>query len=247
MTELGQSWWEDYNDNILRARGSGWGGDEPLLSQEMRELLDDVDTAFAVTGANTPGWPNPYKDGDGPDKEAYERTSNPEKFLIVVARVQAWTQVLLDRGWAEETSQIEWALPPMEAAGSDAILTPFADGAVALVLTTHAPMDNDHPFNVTISAGDPAVRLTSLPDCACDGCDSGSALLLEDLDMSVLSVVDGSLDVDVADNYYWVRTSFNVKGRATHNGLKRTAFTAAPWPSKWAARPVKPLPNLSRS
>ncbi|MCZ4590043.1 DUF6226 family protein [Rhodococcus opacus] len=60
----------------------------------MCELLDDVDAAFAVTGAHTPGWPNPYQDGPEPDEEAYERSTNPEKFLIVVARVRAWTKVL---------------------------------------------------------------------------------------------------------------------------------------------------------
>jgi hypothetical protein len=245
-TDAARSWWEDYNDNILRARGSGWGGDEPLLSREMCELLDDVDAAFAVTGANTPGWPNPYKGGPGPGEEAYERSSNPEKYRIVVARAQAWTQVLLDRGWAREASHADWALPPMEPGGTDTVLKPSAEGAVPLVLTTHTPMDSDHPFNITIAAGDPAVRLDTLPDCACDGCDSGSARLLEHMDMLVLSVVDGSLDVDVGDSYYWVRTSFNVKGSGIQDRHEPTAFTAAPWPEAWTARPLKEPPSPRR-
>lgn len=217
-----------------------------MLSREMCELLDEVDAAFAVTGANTPGWPNPYKGGPGPDEEAYERSTNPDKFRIVVARAQAWTQVLLDRDWAREASQVEWALPPMEPGGADTVLEPAADGAVPLVLTTHTPMDSDHPFNITIAAGDPAVRLDTLPDCACDGCDSGSAGLLEDLDRLVLAVVDGSLDVDVGDDYYWVRTSFNVKGSGIPDRHEPTAFTAAPWPGKWTARPLMARPRLRR-
>lgn len=73
-------------------------------------------------------------------------------------------------------------------------------------------MDSDHAFNVTIAAGNPAVRLASRPDCACDGCDIGSADLLEDMDMWVLSVVDGSLEVDVTADHSAVRTSFKAGG-----------------------------------
>ncbi|MFD0450011.1 DUF6226 family protein [Rhodococcus aetherivorans] len=82
----------------------------------MCELLDDVDAAFAVTGADTPGWPNPYEGGPGPDEEAYERSTHPERFRIVVARAQAWTKVLLNRGLAREASRIDWALAPWRPA-----------------------------------------------------------------------------------------------------------------------------------
>ncbi|BCN78345.1 hypothetical protein RE0346_20050 [Prescottella equi] len=58
---------------------TGWGADVAVLSREICELLDDVDTTFAVTGAVAPGWPNP-------DEAEYEQLTNPEKFLIVVAR-----------------------------------------------------------------------------------------------------------------------------------------------------------------
>lgn len=238
VSDPAQSWWGEYNENILRARETGWGGNEPLLSREMCELLDDVDAAFAVTGADTPQWPNPYKNGPEPDEEAYERSTNPEKFLIVVARARAWTKVLLDRGWAREASHVDWALRPMEPGGAETVLEPAADGAVPLVLTTHTPVDTDHPFNVTIAAGDPAVTLASLPDCACDGCDSGSAELLQEMDTWILSVVDGSLEVAVAADHAVVRTSFRVGGGTVQNLDEPTAFTAAPWTSDWTARPL---------
>ena len=219
-----------------------WGENEPVLSREICELLDDVDAAFAVTGAHTPEWPNPYQGGPEPDEEAYERSTNPEKFLIVVARARAWTKVLLDRGWAREASRVDWALRPMEPGGTDTVLEPAADGAVPLVLTAHPPVDSDHPFNVTIAAGNPAVRLASLPDCACDGCDSGSADLLKDLDMWVLSVVDGSLEVDVTADHSAVRTSFKAGGGTVQNLDEPTTFTAAPWPANWRSRPL--VPNI---
>ncbi|WP_080678617.1 DUF6226 family protein [Rhodococcus pyridinivorans] len=246
VTGSERSWWADYNADILRARETGWNGNEPLLSQEICELLDDVDAAFAVTGADTPGWPNPYENSPGPDEEAYERSTHPERFRIVVTRAQAWTKVLIDRGWAREANRVDWALAPLEPGGVDAVLKPAAEGAVPLVLTTHAPMNYARPFNITIAAGDPAVALASIPDCACDGCDRGSADLLKDIDMLVVSIVDGSLEVDLGEDYYWVRTSFKVKGSGVQDRHTQTAFTAVPWPSNWVPRPLQPPPSLRR-
>ncbi|GAB2647910.1 hypothetical protein GCM10027068_29220 [Prescottella soli] len=219
---------------------SGWGGDASVLSREIRELLDDVDAAFAVTGSATPGWPNPYWDGAAPDEAEYERVSNPEKFLIVVARARAWTRVLLDRGWAREAAHVDWALRPFDSGGTDTVLSPAADGAVPLVLTRHTPVDSDHIFTVTVAAGDPAVRLAEIPDCGCDACDRGSAELLEEMDRWVLSVVDGSLEVDVAADHSSVRTSFGGHGGTVQHLDQPTTFTAAPWPTNWTARPIPP-------
>lgn len=236
----GTSWWEDHNNVVRRSYETGWGEDASVLSSEICELLDDVDGEFALTGAATPGWPNPYRDAPGPDEKAYERATNPEKFLIVVARARAWTKVLLDRGWAQERSHVDWALRPFERSGVDTVLEPSGGGAVPLVLTTHTPVDSDHPFNITVAAGDPAVSLASIPDCACDGCDSGSAALLEEMDRWVLSVVDGSLRIDVANEHFSIRTSFGGRGGTVHNLVEPTAFTAAPWPANWTARPISP-------
>ncbi|CAM2882246.1 DUF6226 domain-containing protein [Prescottella defluvii] len=161
---------------------TGWGADASVLSTEICELLVDVDAAFAITGTDTPGWPNPYGGGAAPDEAAYERLTDPEKFLIVVARAKAWTTVLLDRGWAREAAQVSWALRPMESGGADTVLEPVADGAVPLVLTTHTPVDRNHIFTVSVAAGDPAVTLAEIPDCGCDACDRGSAALLEEMD-----------------------------------------------------------------
>ena len=157
------------------------------LYRELCDLLDDVAAAFAITGAQTPGWLSPYSGDVQPRKDSYERCTDPEKFLIVVARARAWTKVLVDRGWAREVPPVRWALRPLESGGADTVLEPSSDGAVPLVLTTHTPVDSAHPFNVTIAAGNPAVAMASIPDCACDGCDRGSAVLLEEFDTWVLS------------------------------------------------------------
>ncbi|WFR71554.1 DUF6226 family protein [Prescottella defluvii] len=109
------------------------------------------------------------------------------------------------------------------------------------MLTTHTPVDSDHVFTVTVAAGDPAVRLAEIPDCGCDACDRGSAELLEDMDKWVLSVVDGSLQVEVSDVRSSVRTSFGAGGSTpVHDLDKPTMFTAEPWPDDWTARPLTP-------
>lgn len=241
-TDPARSWWERYNDGLHSLEESGWDGNTSVLSREICELLVDVDEAFAVTGAQTPGWPNPYKDGPDPDESAYERSTNPEKYLIVVARAQAWTKVLLDRGWAREASPVRWALRPGDSGGADTVLQSATDGAVPLVLTTHTPVDSDHPFNVTIAAGNPAVRLATLPDCACDACDSGSANVLEEMDTWVLSIIDGSLHVAIFAESSSIRTSFISQGQVgtVQNLDEPTEFTAAPWPANWTARPLTP-------
>lgn len=240
VADPGVSWWERYNDGVRRMHETGWGADAAVLSREICALLDDVDAASAVTGAATPGWPNPYEDGTAPEEAEYERLTNPEKFLIVVARAQAWTRVLLDRGWAREASQVGWALRPFEPGGADAVLEPVADGAALLVLTTHTPVDSEHIFTVTVAAGDPAVRLAEIPDCGCDACDRGSAALLEELDRWVLSVVDGSLEVEVTADHSSIRTSFGAEGGTVRNLDQPTTFTATPWPADWTARSIPP-------
>jgi hypothetical protein len=237
-TGQAQSWWDEFNGNLLTAREAGWRGYATPLSGQICALLADVDEVFAVTGVATPGWPNPYEDGHAPDEAEYERVTNPEKFLIVVTRAQAWTKVLLDRGWARKASHVNWALRPLDSGGANTVLEPSADRAAPLVLTTHTPVDSDHIFTVTVAAGDPAVRLASIPDCGCDACDRGSADLLKEIDQWVLSVVDGSLEVDVEANHYSVRTSFIIQSGTLQNVDEPSSFTAAPWPPTWLPRPV---------
>lgn len=236
ITDPTRPWWETYNNNVLSARENGWSEDDSRLSRELCDLLDDVAAAFAITGAQTPGWLSPYSGDVQPRKDSYERCTDPEKFLIVVARARAWTKVLVDRGWAREVPPVRWALRPLESGGADTVLEPSSDSAVPLVLTTHTPVDSAHPFNVTIAAGNPAVAMASIPDCACDGCDRGSAVLLEEFDTWVLSVVDGSLEVDVTAACYSIQTSFHGGRHGVQYLDEPTAFTAAPWPPNWTAR-----------
>ncbi|GGC55893.1 hypothetical protein IEU95_08500 [Hoyosella rhizosphaerae] len=239
-TDAEQSWWEEHNDRIRQVHETGFGENLSLLSHEICNLLTDVDAAFTITGADTPGWADPHIAGVAPDEAEYGRCPNPEKFLIVVARAQAWTKVLLNRGWARETSDVDWAFRPTVPDGAVTILEPAAEGAVPLVLTTHTRVDSDHLVNVRIAAGNPAVSLASIPHCECDACDDGSDALLEDLDQWVLSVVDGSLHAEITADRFITRTSFGAHGGSVQNLGKPTAFTAGPWPPDWTPRTLSP-------
>ncbi|PTR32316.1 hypothetical protein C8K36_1011368 [Rhodococcus sp. OK519] len=235
-SETGSSWWVAWNGDVRRFLETGRGGKASVLSREVCELLDDVDAAFAVAGAHTPQWPDPQQDGPAPGEDAYERVTDPDKFLIVVARARAWAEVLLGRGWAREAPSVEWALRPFESGGADTVLAPVADGAVPLVLTTHTPVDSNHIYTVTVAAGDPAVRLAEVPDCGCDGCDRGSAELLRDMDQWVLSIVGGSLEVDLTLKGCSVRTSFGGEGGTVQHVVQPAALTAASWSADWTPR-----------
>jgi len=234
-------WWEDFNNGLRFHRETGGRSDLPELSDEICALLGSVDAAFAVNGASTRSWSNPWPNGRIPDESAYEQVTDPDRFLIVRARAQAWIEVLSARGWARQSERVEWALGPFDSGGVSTMLWPDAAGAAPLVVTAHEPVDSAHVPTLTLAAGDPAVMLASIPDCGCDGCDRGSTDLLEELDRWVLSVVDGSLEVELEVDSLRIRTSFGSQGNTVQRSVRTTAFSAAPWPASWEARPLVPV------
>jgi len=65
---------------------------------DARELIREVEAAFAETGAATPGWPHPHPGDVRPAEEEYSRESDPAKYRILGARVQAWSRALVATG-----------------------------------------------------------------------------------------------------------------------------------------------------
>lgn len=89
--------------------------------------------------------------------------------------------------------------------------------------------------------GDPAVLLETLLDCGCDACDSGSRDLLEVLDETVLSVVDGSLEVSYTPHGHTQRTSFSSQaGSSIDQPPLSLHLTAGPWAASWVPRELNP-------
>lgn len=141
--ETDVSWWEDYNDGVQLMRETGGRPIVPELSDETCALLGSVDTAFVFTSAGLPPWPNPWLDGHIPEAASFEQVTNPSKFLIVRAIAQARTEVLMARGGARQSAQVEWALTPFDDGGASTSLTSDVADAVPLG-TVFEPVDSAH-------------------------------------------------------------------------------------------------------
>ncbi|MET9498780.1 DUF6226 family protein [Streptomyces sp. NPDC006552] len=161
---------------------------------DLSTLRRAVDEAFAVTGARTPPWPDPHPDREVRDEE-YTRCSRPEKYRILAARAQAWTQALCGLGLATAERAADpaalWRRSADLALGGAVRLTPVRPGAVPLVFG-YAAVEGVADTVLVVGAGAPASTLETLPDCGCDACDDGSEQLLEAVDDLVSAVVTGA-------------------------------------------------------
>lgn len=238
MTDRSQdeTWWRQRSSQL---QDLPWTDSSPLLPDHVCDLLDEVEAAFAITGAGTPAWQGRPVD-QSPAEEEYSRCLDPGKFRILQSRIDAWMQVLADRGWAHlETDRSSERHGGNEHSQTRFVLRPTAEaqayGAVSLSYLVHDSTDPEATLNVEVCAGEPLCVLVELPGCGCDACDSGSAWLLEELDQWTLSVVDGSLVVDPAATWQ-VQTSFGGYGSgggSAGDSKSAAAFTAAPWATGW--------------
>ncbi len=208
------TWWKEHNA-MVREHGVG-----APLTDDAVTLLDEVEAAFAITGAATPGWPSP--DVDHSDSRTYERVTEPERFAIVAARADAWVNVLTARGWATSRPRgVQW------------VLVPTRREAVPMVLKV---TPNHGATFVTIGVGDPPLMLQEHPDCACDGCDIGSDSLLSGIDEEFFSIVDGSLEIVEGAGQRTLRTSFGGSRNTVSKLLPVRGVSGGPWGENWSPR-----------
>ncbi|MFE6805543.1 DUF6226 family protein [Streptomyces sp. NPDC057681] len=157
-------------------------------------LCQAVDEAFAVTGADTPPWPDPHPGGDVHDEE-YSRCLEPGKYRILAARAEAWTRALSGLGLAEVETVADpralWRRAPDVGVSGAVRLRPVRAAAVPLVFGFSA-IDDVPRTVLVLGAGEPAATMGVVPDCGCDACDDGSAGLLEVADDIALAVVTGT-------------------------------------------------------
>lgn len=155
-------------------------------------------------------------------------------------------------------AQIHWAVPPRVERYRTTVLNPRRPGALPLVLARTAPDEAAGStdlvgrealiLGLVIGIGNPAVPVSTVPDCGCDACDSGSRDLLEDLDSTLLSVVDGSFEAVLRPGWTSQRTSFGAEGGGegdsegdSEEGSRLTmTLTAQPWAEGWTPRPLGP-------
>ena len=150
-----------------------------------------VDTAFVETGRGLDGWPDPHPDRMPLDEE-YSRVTNPLRWKILTARVEAWFAALDAAGLAEiKEASVDWREPPWVTVNSTFRAVPRAPGALPLVVAWNHFEETGWPA-VVLGVADPAEVLAVIPDCPCDACDSGSQGALDELDEYVLGVVSGA-------------------------------------------------------
>jgi hypothetical protein len=207
-------------------------------------LLARVDRAFAVTGADTPGWPDPHPDRNPPDEE-YSRVSDPRKYRILDARVDAWVQALAEAGLAEarDVPAQPWIAAPRRPVDLLRVrrITPMRPGGLTVLFATTLVDAAPFGLDVAIAEGEGRpVFLEPVPDCGCDACDSGSADLLATMDGWVLTVARGGVVHVRSGESYATRTvdGWQTAGGGHESWLDGSAalpagverWVGTPWP-----------------
>lgn len=143
----------------------------------------DVEVATYHDGA---GRPIPYGErfwavGVEPPESAYSACTHPERFVPVAQVAEALVDHLVHTYDVERTDS--------ERAGRrTVVLSPRGAGATLTVRFG----DPDAPAaSVRVSAGRRFEE--SWPDCGCDACDDDVAALLDDLEDTVLTIVEGGM------------------------------------------------------
>lgn len=255
------TWWQEHHAFLLECAEEGEIDAGPPFSAQLLDLLADVERSFAVTGADTPPWPDPHLGPDGEDipvrEEEYSRCLDPGKHRILAARAEAWAQVLVAKGWAEreeiaDSAALTWLTDPLVTTHRATVLRPHRPGAQPLLLARTAPdgQDGDHDLaradallpGLVVGAGDPPLPVETIPDCGCDACDSGSRDLLEQLDQAILSIVDGSYEALISPRGRSDRSSFGASaGAGVDQPEVNAVLTAGPWVEGWTPRPMDPM------
>jgi hypothetical protein len=158
------------------------------------DLLAAVDAAFEVTAAGLARWPNPHPLGVTPAEDEYSRLTDPGRWAILGARVEAWIAALRPFSVPERDVEVTWLDPPgghghvPTLVGADRLVPHVVGG---LPLTFGRSELGGMPVGVVLGVGDPAWCPEFFPDCGCDACDSGSEHELDHLDAHVYGIVTG--------------------------------------------------------
>ena len=165
-------------------------------------MMSEVEIAFERTSVGMERWADPHPDRIVADEE-YERITNPAKWRIVGARVDAWLDVLVGGGFAqrERDREIDWSDHSSQPGGrTDLIVPVVADGVVLAVRRTRFGDDEGADgggvqIGVRHRDGGEASELALVPDCGCDACDSGSQDVIDEVDATISPVVTGEIRV----------------------------------------------------
>lgn len=151
--------------------------------------------AFERTARGIAPWDDPYPPPDRIVRDdEYSRVTNPGKWRIVGARVDAWLDVVVAEGVAsvDRDVSLEWEEPARTVLTRTDLVTPVVPDGLPLVVGRSRIEDIDDA-GITLGVANPAVFVHAIPDCGCDACDSGSAAVIEEVDTWVGGIVRGEL------------------------------------------------------
>lgn len=159
----------------------------------IEDLVEAVDQRFAVRPPELAVWPDPH-DGHPPADQEYSRATNPERWRILGARVDAWVAALAAAGLASveqlAVDDIRWEESPHTRMSSAMRVIPSAMGARPMVVA-RSQIGGVPETGITLGWGDPAVLVGLFPHCGCDACDNGAQLDLDSVDDRLSSIVSG--------------------------------------------------------
>lgn len=164
--------------------------------------------------------------------------TNPGRYALLKARLDAWVEALILGGAAEQRDLAEREHPWQDAGPSivSAVeLRPARAGAVPLIVgRARVDEGDDIGLGAALAIGSPAHAWGLVPVCSCDACDDGSGPLLEQLDDEFLTVLRGRVLL-VVDGERMVRR--------TQNGWSSTGSFGLDEPQLWLDGIVTPEPN----
>ncbi len=155
----------------------------------MSDLIDAVERRFAELAVGLQPWPAPRGPHESARKDEYSRVSDPEKYRLLKARVDAWVSVLGEMAEIEESRSAEGLLQANAPDGSASLRLRPRSGAVPIVVREITM--TDEAYGVELAVGDPAEFWAFVPDCGCDACDHGWFDLAEYLDEQILTILRG--------------------------------------------------------
>lgn len=205
------------------------------------ELQRSADDAFAVIGRPFAPWPDPHPHRSPPE-DSYSRVTNPEKYLILGARVDAWAEAHIGFGLADVVPDTgsTWVEDERRVAFSRADrLVPRNAGALSL-LVCRTDLGDVPGSGIVLGVGDPVEPLGWFPECGCDACDSGSDADLEHLDSYIRGVVTGQFrrlrrgkqSITVVEPGGWMARGLTRSSRVASilaNPRRWTETTGASW------------------
>ena len=159
----------------------------------IEELVDAVNRRFALRPPELAVWPDPHH-GRQPADEEYSRATDPERWRILGARVDAWVAALVATGLASvehvAVDDIRWEEHPHTRMSSAIRVIPSAMGARPMVVA-RSQIGDVPETGITLGWGDPAVLVGLFPYCGCDACDDGAQLDLDSVDDRLSIIVSG--------------------------------------------------------